>query len=60
MNVTLRLDNTTPTKLLGPSGTWVKKHRALRDEEEQETDTIVPDTQYPEAMGPMDNCDQRS
>ena len=34
MNVHLRLDNTTPTKLLGPSGTWVKKHRALRNEEE--------------------------
>ena len=50
MNVHLRLDNTTPTKLLGPSGTWVKQHRALRNEEEQETGTIVPDTDYLEAM----------
>jgi hypothetical protein len=50
MNVTLRLDNTTPAKLLGPSGAWVKKHRALRNEEEQETGTIVPDTDYLEAM----------
>jgi hypothetical protein len=41
MNVHLRLDNTSPGKLLGPSGTWVKKHRALRNEEEQETGTIV-------------------
>ena len=50
LNVTLRLDNTTPGKLLGPSGAWVKKHRALRNEEEQETGTIVPDTDYLEAM----------
>jgi hypothetical protein len=50
MNVHLRLDNTTPGKLLGPSGTWVKKHRALRNKEEQETGTSVPDTDYLEAM----------
>jgi hypothetical protein len=34
MNVNLRLDNATPSKLLGPSWTWVKKHRALWNEEE--------------------------
>jgi hypothetical protein len=50
MNVYLRLDNTTPGKLLRPSGTWVKKHRTLRNEEEQETGTIVPDTDYLEVM----------
>lgn len=50
MNVTLRLDNSTPGKLIGPSGSWVKKHRALRNDEEQETGTIVPDTDYLEAM----------
>jgi hypothetical protein len=50
MNVHLRLDNTTPTKLLGPSGAWVKKHRALRNEEEQETGTVMPHTDYLEAM----------
>src|SRR5271154_6136682 len=31
-------------------GTWVKMHRALHNEEEQETGTIVPDTDYLEAM----------
>ena len=50
MNVHLRLDNTTPSKLLGPSWTWVKRHRALRNEEEQETGAIVPGTDYLEAM----------
>jgi hypothetical protein len=50
MNVHLRLNNATPGKLLGPSGTWVKKHRALRNEEEQETGTLIPDTDYLEAM----------
>jgi hypothetical protein len=50
MNVHLRLDNTIPTKLLGPSGTWVKKHRALRNKGEQETGTVIPHTDYLEAV----------
>jgi hypothetical protein len=50
MNITLRLDNTTLIKLLRPFSAWIKKYRALRNKEEQETGIIVPDTDYLETI----------
>src|SRR6266516_7131743 len=35
-NIELRIDNATFGKLIGTSGSWVKAHRRLRDEEIQE------------------------
>lgn len=49
-NIELRVDNATFGKLIGTSGSWVKAHRRLRDEEIQETGTIVPEDDYLNAM----------
>jgi hypothetical protein len=50
MNIYLRLNNAAPGKLLKSFETWVKKYRALRNKEEQETDIIIFNTDYLEAM----------
>jgi hypothetical protein len=49
-NIELRVDNATFGKLIGTSDNWVKAHRRLRDEEIQETGTIVPEDDYLNAM----------
>ena len=50
MNIQQRRDHSNPSKLLGPSGSWVKEWRAVREKEEKESGTIPRDGDFPEAM----------
>jgi len=50
MNIQQHRDHSNPSKLLGPSGSWVKEWRAVREREEKESGTIPRDGDFPEAM----------